>query len=88
MRTNYYVVKKKNLEVNETSPYLCHRAEAVQPTPFTNTSHHIMNTMNNPKLQAMLDLFEVVGAEAVRNCGTYDALTCEEQMLLEQLIED
>lgn len=47
-----------------------------------------MNTMSNPKLQAMLDLYEVVGTESVRNCGMYDELTCEEQMQLEQLIED
>ena len=47
-----------------------------------------MNTMNNLKLQAMLDLFISFGADAVYNCGVYDELTCDEQMQLEQLIED
>lgn len=44
-----------------------------------------MNTMNNPKLQALLDLFSI-NADAVYNCGLYDELTSDEQMQLEQLL--
>lgn len=45
-----------------------------------------MNTMNNPKLQALLDLFSV-SSDAVYNCGLYDELTSDEQMQLEQLLD-
>lgn len=41
--------------------------------------------MNN-KLIALIDLFEVTSAEAVRNCGEFDSLTCDEQMLVMQHI--
>ena len=47
-----------------------------------------MNIVKNAKLQALLDMYSVVGFEAIRSCGMYDELTCDEQMQLEQLIED
>ena len=85
-RTNYYVVKKINLDFGKP----CHifASSIDSQSAITSQSHHIMNTMNNPKLQAMLDLFTSFGADAVYNCGVYDELTCDEQMKLEQLIED
>lgn len=75
------------MELKESLPYLC-RVDGNSATAFTSQTHHIMNTMNNPKLQALLDLSSAVGIEAVRNCGMYDELTCDEQMQLEQLLED
>lgn len=73
------------MEFKESLPYLC-RVDGNSATAFTSQTHHIMNTMNNPKLQALLDLFSV-NADAVYNCGLYDELTSDEQMQLEQLLD-
>jgi len=43
--------------------------------------------MNNAKLQAMVDMYEAYGADAMYNIEEYTTLTCEEQMIVEQEID-
>lgn len=44
--------------------------------------------MNYAKLQAMVDIYQEYGADAMYNIEEFTVLTCEEQMIVEQEIED
>ena len=40
------------------------------------------------KLQAMVDMYDVFGADAYFNSEEFTSLSCEEQMIVQQEIED
>ena len=44
--------------------------------------------MNNAKLQAMVDMFQTFGADAMHNSEDFATLSCDEQMMVEQEIDD
>jgi hypothetical protein len=43
--------------------------------------------MNPAKFQALLDMFNDFGPDVMCNTADWDDLTCQEQMLLEQMCE-
>ena len=40
--------------------------------------------MNNAKLQAMVDMFQAFGPDAMHNSEDFATLSCDEQMMVEQ----
>ena len=44
--------------------------------------------MNYAKLQAMVDMYQVFGADAMHNSEDFATLSCDEQMMVAQEIED
>ena len=44
--------------------------------------------MNYAKLQAMVDMYEAYGADAMHNSEDFATLSCDEQMMVTQEIED
>ena len=43
--------------------------------------------MNDAKFQALIDMFIHFGPDVMCNTSEWDDLTCQEQMLLEQMCE-
>ena len=43
--------------------------------------------MNDAKLQAILDMYQAHGGDVTFNCAEFDELSCDEQMIVESMIE-
>jgi hypothetical protein len=44
--------------------------------------------MNYAKLQALVDMYQAIGADAMYNSEIFAALICDEQMMVTQEIDD
>ena len=77
--------KKINLESKDSLPYLCSR----QFSQTLNLSQMLHSTQQRKKAQMASALFndvQFLSFEAVRNTAEWDAMSCDEQMRLEDLI--
>ena len=73
------------MEVKDSVPYLCSR----QFSQTLNLSHMLHSTTQRKKAQMASALFndvQFLSFEAVRNTAEWDAMSCDEQMRLEDLI--
>jgi hypothetical protein len=44
--------------------------------------------MNYAKLQALVDMYQALGADAMYNAEIFASLMCDEQMIVQQEIDD
>ena len=77
--------KKINLEVKDSLPYLCSR----QFSQTLNLSQMLHSTQQRKKAQMASALFndvQFLSMDCIRNTAEWDAMSCDEQMRLEDLV--